>query len=67
MKPTKHVSLAIIDMEEATKGVGRKISIEIEMNTMLSDDYTKQEVEVALKQMAPLMSPELDGFNPRLY
>ena len=38
-----------------------------EMNSDLMGDFTAQEVEVALKQMAPLKSPRPDGMPPIFY
>ena len=35
-----------------------------EMNSDLMGDFTAQEVEVALKQMAPLKSPGPDNMSP---
>jgi len=37
------------------------------MNTELLRVFTRQEVEVALKQMAPLKAPGLDGMPPIFY
>lgn len=37
------------------------------MNDFLSRSFTKEEVIVALKQMALLKSPGPDGFNPNFY
>lgn len=38
-----------------------------EMNDLLAYDFTMEEVELALKQMAPLKSPRLDGMPPLFY
>ena len=38
-----------------------------EMNSELMKEFLTQEVEVALKQMAPLKSPGLDGMPPIFY
>lgn len=37
------------------------------MNSLLAVTFTREEVEKALKQMAPLKFPGLDGFNPNFY
>lgn len=54
-----------IDMEVATACVRRKIKAN--MNATFIKKYTKQDVEVASKQMAPLKSLGLDSFNPSFY
>ena len=38
-----------------------------EMNTILTSDFQAWEVEVALKQMAPLKAPGPDGMPPLFY
>lgn len=38
-----------------------------EMYNLLTEPFKKEEVAVALKQMDPLKSPDLDGFNPNFY
>ena len=38
-----------------------------EMNVKLEADFTIEEVEVALKQMAPLKAPGPDGMPPLFY
>ena len=42
-------------------------SVTVEMNAKLIRPYTEQEVEVALKQMAPLKAPGPDGMPPAFY
>lgn len=37
------------------------------MNHKLNAVYTREEMEVALKQMVPLIAPELDRFDPCFY
>lgn len=37
------------------------------MNVSLAATYTREEMETTLKQMAPLKSPGLNGFNPSFY
>lgn len=37
------------------------------MNFKLNMDYSKKEVEEALKQMRPLKSPSLDGFGRKFF
>lgn len=39
----------------------------MEMNAELTKQFTKQEVKIALKQMAPMKLPRLDNFNPSFY
>lgn len=34
-----------------------------DMNTCLTQEFTKDEIEAALKQMAPLKSPSPNGFG----
>ncbi|KAL0006672.1 hypothetical protein SO802_008174 [Lithocarpus litseifolius] len=41
--------------------------IDEEMNTMLGQDFSEQEVAASLKQMAPLKAPGPDGMPPRFY
>lgn len=53
------------DTERGTRCVAQRVIAD--MNSSLSTTFTKEEVELALKQMAPLKSPGLDGFNPSLY
>lgn len=38
-----------------------------EMNALLSREFEVSEVEMALKQMAPLKAPHLDGMPPLFY
>ena len=38
-----------------------------EMNAMLMQEFTEMEVEEALKQMASLKAPNLDGMPPLFY
>lgn len=35
-----------------------------EMNTLLSHEFTRGEVDIALSEMAPLKAPRLDGMPP---
>lgn len=37
------------------------------MNSSLTKQFTREEVKLALKQMVPLKSLGLDGFNPVFY
>lgn len=37
------------------------------MNEVLTKQFMREEVEAALKQMAPLKASILDGFNPDFY
>ena len=41
--------------------------VTIEMNVKLEADFTIEEVEIALKQMAPLKAPGPDGMPPLFY
>ena len=43
------------------------IVIDDEMNGMLSQEFSEQEVVAALKQMAPLKAPGPDGMPPLFY
>lgn len=52
-------------IEKGTCGVGRKVTSS--MNEALMKCFTKEEVEAALHQMAPLKSPGSDGLNPNFY
>ena len=38
-----------------------------EMNASLTDNFQAWEVEAALKQMAPLKAPGLDGMSPLFF
>ena len=37
------------------------------MNDVLTKPYVREEVEVAIKQMAPLKAPDSDGMPPLFY
>ena len=52
-------------IEEAVTHVPQVITTS--MNESLTRTYTEIEVEEALKQMAPLKAPELDGLPPLFY
>lgn len=54
-----------LDTEKGTKGAINKVTTK--MNNYLTSPFLKEEVEMALKQMAPLKSPGLDGFNISFY
>ncbi|XP_042965938.1 uncharacterized protein LOC122299618 [Carya illinoinensis] len=49
------------DIEECLKGVETYVTAE--MNSYLTKQFTRIEVEAAIKQMAPLKSPGPDGFG----
>lgn len=51
-----------LDTERGTRCVAKKVSAK--MNSTLVAKFTKEEVEMALKRMAPLKSADPNGFNP---
>ena len=53
------------DFEEVIDGVKQVVTCE--MNDMLVAEFTASEIEHALKQMAPLKAPGLDGMSPIFY
>ena len=52
-------------MEECIDAIPSKVTLE--MQQMLSSDFTVEEVEVALFQMGPIKAPALDGMNALFY
>ena len=50
------------DMESVVQHTKRVVSAD--MNDSLVEAFTKEEAEIALKQMAPLKAPSLDGMPP---
>lgn len=54
-----------LDFEKGTQGVASKANSI--MNNSLTKSFTKEEVEVALKQKAPLKSLGPNGFNSSFY
>lgn len=52
-------------IQQCTQAIESKVTDAINLN--LNKDYTREEVEVTLKQMSPLKSPDLDGFNTDFY
>lgn len=60
-----HLSTAPTEIEEVVQSTARVV--DDEMNQMLVADFTRIEVEVALKQMAPLKEPSPDGMPSIFY
>ena len=55
-------SLNPCDMESVVQHTKRVVSAD--MNDSLVEAFTKEEVEIALKQMTPLKAPGPDGMSP---
>lgn len=53
------------DTLRETQGVANKLLVA--MKTTLAENYTREEVVAALKQMALVKSLSIDGFNPIFY
>ena len=53
------------EIQQVTRNVPRVVSED--MNNSLSQDYTAEEVEIAIKQMAPQTAPGPDGMPPLFY
>jgi hypothetical protein len=54
-----------IEIQRVTNHIPRVVTVD--MNNTLSQEYTAEEVETAIKQMAPLTAPGLDGLPPLFY
>lgn len=52
---------SVEEISQVTNMIQTKINNEINLNLMRK--FTKEEVKVALNQMSPLKSPELDSFG----
>lgn len=52
---------SVEEISQVTNMIQTKINNEINLNLLRK--FTKEEVKVALNQMAPLKSPELDSFG----
>lgn len=61
----KSSNLSSLDNKKEMEGVINKVTAE--MNNSLTSPFLKEEVEMTLMQIAPLKSPELDGFNLSFY
>lgn len=59
------VVLSNHDISLCVSGIQKKV--DPSMNSQLLKSFTKEEMEVVLNQMAPLMSLEPDGFGAVLY
>lgn len=53
------------EIQRVTDHIPRVVTVD--MNNTLSQEYTAEEVEIAIKQMAPLTAPRPDGLPPLFY